>query len=63
MTDLQPLADRRELAVQYLAMSLYYNIGIFCEQTTVNFDALSPALRYPCIAQATAILAEAHRVV
>jgi len=62
MSDLQPLADRRELAVQYLAMSLYYNRGIFWEQTTVNFDTLSPALRYPCIAQATAILAEAHRV-
>jgi len=43
-------------------MSLYYNRGIFWEQTTVNFDTLSPALRYPCIAQATAILAEAHRV-
>lgn len=63
MTDLQPLADRRELAVQYLAMSLYYNLGIFYDETTINFDALSPALRYPCIAQATAILAEAHGVV
>ena len=51
-----PIEEVQEWATARLAESLYYCVGTFRGRDSAIFSALSPAERYPWIAQARVIL-------
>lgn len=57
---IRTIPEVQEWSVTVFASSLYYSTCCYRGRDSANFDALSPAARYPWIVQARAIL-EAQR--
>lgn len=54
---IRTILEVREWSALTLASSIYYSTCVYLGRDSANFDALSPAARYPYIVQAQTLLA------